>query len=102
MKFIVLGLAFACTSALAQDKTVIAVVGGTTFGYPPDFAKGLAEEEGSFTIETSVGESQGLGISVGYIPSRGWAAPGTGAREGLECDRWSCVDCHPFLQSAGR
>ena len=57
MKFIVLGLAFACTSALAQDKTVIAVVGGTTFGYPPDFAKGLAEEEGSFAIETSVGES---------------------------------------------
>lgn len=57
MRFIVFALAFACTSALAQDKTVIAVVGGTSFGYPPDFAKGLAEEEGSFTIETSVGES---------------------------------------------
>jgi 5'-methylthioadenosine phosphorylase len=51
------GLLLASTTAFAQDDTIIAVVGGTSFGYPPDFAKGLAQEEGSFTIETSVGES---------------------------------------------
>ena len=63
MRALTIALLLASTSALAQDETTragysaIAVVGGTSFGYPPDFAKGLAEEEGSFTIETSVGES---------------------------------------------
>ena len=54
---VLLVLTLVCTSVLAQDKTIIAVVGGTSFGYPPDFARGLAEEEGSFTIETTMGES---------------------------------------------
>jgi 5'-methylthioadenosine phosphorylase len=55
---LVLGFtALALTGVHAQEKTVIAVVGGTSFGYPPDFAKGLASDEGSFTVETDVGES---------------------------------------------
>lgn len=41
----------------AEEKTTIAVVGGTSFGYPPDFGKGLVEEEGSFTVQTEAGES---------------------------------------------
>ena len=41
-----------------EDKKVyIAVVGGTTFGDPTAFGKGLVEEEGVFTIETKKGKS---------------------------------------------
>ena len=75
--FAFLGLVFACTPAFARDKTVIAVVGGTTFGYPPDFAKGLAEDEGSFTVETNVGESPPIyrmrykGVPFYYIRAHG-------------------------------
>ena len=77
MRLALLGLVFACTSAFARDKTVIAVVGGTTFGYPPDFAKGLAEDEGSFTVETNVGESPPIyrmrykGVPFYYIRAHG-------------------------------
>ena len=75
--FALLGLVFACTPAFARDKTVIAVVGGTTFGYPPDFAKGLAEDEGSFTVATNVGESPPIyrmrykGVPFYYIRAHG-------------------------------
>lgn len=54
---VLLILAFASVGTQAQETTIIAVVGGTSFGYPPDFAKGLVEEEGSFTVETNVGQS---------------------------------------------
>jgi len=41
----------------AQEKVTIAVVGGTTFGDPASFAKGLVEEEGSLAVETRAGKS---------------------------------------------
>lgn len=45
-------------SVHAEDgNVVIAVIGGTSFGYPPDFGKGLVQEEGSFTFKTQVGKS---------------------------------------------
>ena len=40
----------------AQDID-IAIVGGTSFGHPPDFAKDLAEIERTFTVTTNSGES---------------------------------------------
>jgi 5'-methylthioadenosine phosphorylase len=41
----------------AQEKTTVAVVGGTTFGDPASFGKGLVSDEGSFTVETNAGTS---------------------------------------------
>lgn len=37
------------------ETITIAVVGGTTFGSPLEFAAGLAEDEGSFSFETKAG-----------------------------------------------
>ena len=47
----------ACTFAVAADDIDIAIVGGTSFGHPPDFGKGLVEVERTFTVSTAVGES---------------------------------------------
>lgn len=50
-------LAVARLHAAEKEKVTIAIVGGTTFGHAASFGKGLVEEEGSFTVKTSVGES---------------------------------------------
>jgi len=61
----------------AEEKTTIALVGGTSFGYPPDFGKGLVEEEGSFTVQTEAGESPPIyrmryqGVPFYYIRMHG-------------------------------
>lgn len=47
----------ACTFASAAEDIDIAIVGGTSFGHPPDFGKGLVEVERAFTVPTDVGES---------------------------------------------
>ena len=43
-------------TAVAQDID-IAIVGGTSFGHPPDFAKDLATIERTFAVTTDSGES---------------------------------------------
>ncbi|MGB0370793.1 MAG: hypothetical protein ACPGN3_05530 [Opitutales bacterium] len=60
------------------DKDIfIAVVGGTTFGTPLEFAEGLAEDLGSFRFETKAGPSPEIfkkkykGVSFYYIPVYG-------------------------------
>ncbi len=61
----------------AEETVTIAVIGGTSFGYPPDFGKGLVEEEGSFTVETKAGESPPIyrmrykGVPFYYIRMHG-------------------------------
>jgi purine nucleoside phosphorylase len=35
----------------------IAIVGGTSFGHPPDFGNGLVELEKTFTVTTDAGDS---------------------------------------------
>ena len=66
----------------AQDAPVdkdffIAVVGGTTFGTPLEFAEGLAEDLGSFHFETRAGPRPKIfkkkykGVSFYYIPVYG-------------------------------
>ena len=53
----VMALAAAPVRAAEEEKVTIAIVGGTTFGHAASFGKGLVEEEGSFTVKTSAGES---------------------------------------------
>ena len=52
---LVLSLSFSLTG-FASDID-IAIVGGTSFGYPPDFGKGLVDIEKTFTVTTDAGES---------------------------------------------
>ena len=40
-----------------KEKVFIAVVGGTSFGAPEAFGKGLVQEEGMFHVETMAGKS---------------------------------------------
>ncbi len=57
MVLAILLLLLQTTPSMAEEKVTIAVVGGTTFGHPASFGKGLVEEEGSFTVKTHAGES---------------------------------------------
>lgn len=52
---LVVGLFF--NLAVFADDIDIAIVGGTSFGHPPDFGKGLVEIEKTFTVNTDAGES---------------------------------------------
>lgn len=93
--FISLFTAILATSAtIAKDSetgedTFIAVVGGTTFGDPATFGKGLVEDEGVFTIETESGESPPIyrmrykGVPFYYIRFYGYEAVKPGEFEGL-------------------
>ena len=60
----------------AQDID-IAIVGGTSFGYPPDFGKDLVEIDRTFTVTTEVGESPPIyqmnysGTSFYYVQMHG-------------------------------
>ena len=60
------------------EKVFIAVVGGTTFGTPIEFAKGLADDEGSFSFHTRAGPSPVVyrkrykGVPFYYIPIYGF------------------------------
>ena len=73
-----------------EDKKVyIAVVGGTTFGDPTAFGKGLVEEEGVFTIETKKGKSPPIyrmrykGVPFYYIRFYGYEGEMPGEMEGI-------------------
>lgn len=76
---LLLCLNFVLSSTLAADeeKVIAAIVGGTTFGHPPSFGKGLVEEEGSFTVMTRAGESPPIykmrykGVPFYYIRMHG-------------------------------
>ena len=86
----------------AEEKTTIAVVGGTSFGYPPDFGKGLVEEEGSFTVQTKAGESPHIyrlryqGVPFYYIRMHGNEARKEGQKEG-----WHFVTTWAALHQLG-
>jgi len=75
---------------IAQDENIfIAVVGGTSFGVPEAFGKGLVQEEGSFTINTKAGKSPTIykmrykDVPFYYIRMYGAESALTGEREGL-------------------
>jgi 5'-methylthioadenosine phosphorylase len=73
-----------------QESVTVAVVGGTTFGHPPDFGGGLLEEVASFTVQTAAGESPTIhqlryeGTSFYYIRMHGEEARSSGEPEGWE------------------
>lgn len=50
-------VSLACTFTVSAQDIDIAIVGGTSFGHPPDFGKGLVKVERTFTVPTDVGES---------------------------------------------
>lgn len=77
-KTLPLALRFGSTQNSTVDKDIfIAVVGGTTFGTPMNFAEGLAEDLGSFRFETKAGPSPEIfkkeykGVRFYYIPLYG-------------------------------
>jgi len=73
----------------SQEKTFIAIVGGTTFGNPETFGKGLVAEEGEFTVETKAGISPPIyrmrykGVPFYYIRMYGGESKLRGEIEGL-------------------
>jgi 5'-methylthioadenosine phosphorylase len=73
-----------------RESVTVAVVGGTTFGHPPDFGRGLVEEEATFTVQTAAGESPTLyqlryaGTSFYYVRMHGEEARRSGEPEGWE------------------
>ncbi len=75
--------------ASSDEKVFIAVVGGTTFGDQTTFGKGLVEEEGVFTIETTVGTSPPIyrmrykGVPFYYIRMYGYEARKDGESEAI-------------------
>ena len=80
----------------------IAVVGGTSFGYAPDFGKGLVELEKTFTVSTAAGESPPIyqmryaGTSFYYVQMHGVEnSPGD------EPDGWNFVRTWAALYELG-
>ncbi len=89
-------------SLSAEEKITTAVVGGTSFGYPADFGKGLVEEEVSFTVTTEAGESPPIyrmrykGVPFYYVRMHG--------EEGRRADQkkgWHFVTTWAALHSLG-
>ena len=76
-------------TAAQDDDIFIAVVGGTSFGAPEAFGKGLVQEEGSFTIDTKAGKSPTIykmrykEVPFYYIRMYGAESALPGEREGL-------------------
>ena len=73
-----------------EEKVFIAVVGGTSFGNPDTFGKGLVKEEGSFRVDTKKGKSPTIykmrykGVPFYYIKFYGLdSATPEDDREGL-------------------
>lgn len=99
-----MGLLSSIPPAVAQtsEKPFIAVVGGTTFGYPPDFGKGLVTEEGSFTVETTAGPSPPIyrmrykGVAFYYVRMHGEEALRDGEPPG-----WHMVKTWAALHDLG-
>lgn len=48
---------FFIQASAQNEKTFIAVVGGTSFGDPATFGEGLVQQEGTLTVSTKIGES---------------------------------------------
>lgn len=72
---LVVGLSFNLT--VFADDIDIAIVGGTSFGHPPDFGEDLVKIEKTFTVQTDAGESPPIyqmryrGKSFYYIQMHG-------------------------------
>ena len=88
--------------AADEEKVTIAVVGGTTFGHPASFGKGLVEEEGSFTVDTTAGKSPPIyrmrykGVPFYYIRMHG-----SEARDLSEKPGWHFVKTWVALYDLG-
>ncbi len=74
----------------AADEVIVAVVGGTSFGDPASFGKGLVEEEGDFTVQTVAGESPPIyrmrfkGVPFYYVRMHGREAAVDGEPTGWQ------------------
>ena len=75
---------------IAQDENIfIAIVGGTSFGDPAAFGKGILQQEGAFTIDTKAGKSPTIyqmrykDVPFYYIRMYGAESALPGEREGL-------------------
>ncbi|MGI9541896.1 MAG: hypothetical protein ACR2MX_01480 [Cyclobacteriaceae bacterium] len=79
---------FATNAQKSTEKVFIAVVGGTSFGAPEAFGKGLVQEEGVFNVETKAGKSPPIykmryrGVPFYYIRMYGVEAKLPGEPEG--------------------
>jgi len=77
------------SNASKRSEAFIAVVGGTTFGPPLEFAKDIAEEEGSFSFETKAGPSPQIykkryrGVPFYYLPFYGLMDMPRGVPDGI-------------------
>lgn len=95
-------LAALLTAFSAQEQATIAVVGGTTFGYPPAFGEGLVQNEGTFTVETPSGTSPPIhrmryrGVPFLYVRMHGEEAIVTGEPPG-----WHMVKTFAALHQLG-
>lgn len=89
-------------SAQGQEKITIAVVGGTTFGFPASFGAGLVQEEGSLTVETKAGSSPPIyklryqGVPFYYVRMHGEEALRDGEPPG-----WHMVKTFAALRELG-
>ena len=92
MKYLItvaLGLLISMHLNAQEEKVFIAVVGGTSFGEPADFGKGLVQEEEVFEVETKAGTSPPIykmrfkGVPFYYIRMYGAESRLPGEIEGL-------------------
>ena len=85
-----------------EEHITIAVVGGTSFGYPPDFGKGLVANEGSFQIGTSAGTSPTIyRIRYREVPFYYVRMHGSDARRDGDSPGWYYVKTWAALQKLG-
>ena len=86
----------------AEEKVTIAVVGGTTFGHAASFGKGLVEEEGSFTVQTTAGKSPPIyRMRYRNVPFYYVRMHGTEARIPGEMEGWYFVKTWLALYDLG-
>ena len=87
---------------MAEAELRIAVVGGTSFGHPPDFARDLAETLRTFTLRTKAGESPPIyelryrDVSLYYVRMHG-----NEAHRSDEPDGWEFVKTWAALHELG-
>lgn len=87
---------------MSEAERRVAVVGGTSFGHPPDFARDLAAAARTFTLRTKVGESPPVhelryrDVALYYVRMHG-----SEARRREEPDGWEFVKTWAALYELG-
>ncbi len=83
-----LGVCLPTLNSAEEEKIFIAVVGGTSFGAPEKFGKGLVKEEGFIQVETPVGLGPKLykmrykGVPFYYVRMYGFETKVPGENDG--------------------